>query len=230
MGRVEAGGGSPEGGKGKFAEIFFDFGADGIRPGINVEHFSAIGGIHGARGDGVIRGGIHVIPPKKFCAGEAGFQFAEFLPNFPAMDEMIGLLPELNLGQFAIIPTIGDDAVLRGWRAGEIGGLRGAGDGGKSRNDGGLRAPVQKPADAGRGVAEERFGEANDIKNRCAFHEINLSTELSVVAKLQPRWRHTRASYRMKSRRQLQFPQRVRQKICRLTSDTGLEDFNSNLW
>src|SRR5688572_5392490 len=98
----------------KFAEIFFDFFANGIRRRVNIENFSAIGGIHRARGDGIIGGGIHVVPPKKFCAGELRIKRAQFIPDFFPVNDVIGLFPELNFRELAIVPTVADDSVM-GW-------------------------------------------------------------------------------------------------------------------
>ena len=83
------------------------------RGAVNVERFVSIGGIVRLRRDADIDRRALVEPPKEFGAGEAGFQLAEFLPNFPAMDEMVGLFPELDFSQFTIVPTVGDYAMLR---------------------------------------------------------------------------------------------------------------------
>ena len=51
---------------------------------------------------------------KSFAQVNFGFALAQFVPDFSAVDEVVGLFPKLDFGQFAIIPAVGDDAVLRG--------------------------------------------------------------------------------------------------------------------
>jgi len=133
---TDASGRSPKCREGEFAQISFDLLADVDGVGVDVENFAAIGWIHGARSDRVIRGRIHVVPPKKFRAGEAGLFFAECIPNLGRGDETVRLFPELNFGQFAIVPAVGDDAVIRRRLTGEIIGLGGAGDCGESGANG----------------------------------------------------------------------------------------------
>src|ERR1039458_7212451 len=57
------------------------------------------------------------------------------VPDFLAVNNAVGLFPELHFRKFAIIPAVADDAVLRRRFAGEIIRLRGAGDGGKGGRD-----------------------------------------------------------------------------------------------
>ena len=46
--------------------------------------------------------------------------FAESIPDFLAVNDVVRLFPKLGLGKLAIEPAIADDAVL-GWRfAGQI--------------------------------------------------------------------------------------------------------------
>ena len=85
-----------------------------------IKDLSAIGGIEWPWGNRVIRRGIHVVPPKEFRAREAGSCFAQLFPDFAAMHQMIGLLPELHLRQFAIVPAVGDDPVFARQQAGQI--------------------------------------------------------------------------------------------------------------
>src|SRR6185369_11304620 len=49
LGRVAAGGGSPKRGKGKLAQVLFDFRANGKGPGVNIENLSAISRVDRAR-------------------------------------------------------------------------------------------------------------------------------------------------------------------------------------
>jgi len=76
--------------------------------------------------------------------------FAERVPNFCAVNNMVRLFPKLDFRQFAIEPAVADDAVLRGRFAGEIIGLRGAGDGGKRGRNLRKRAALAKGGDARR--------------------------------------------------------------------------------
>ena len=82
--------------------------------------------------------------------------FAQRVPDFWAVDEVVGLFPELDFGEFAVEPAVADDAVLRRRFAGEIIRLRGAGDGGKRRRDVRERAALGKVRDARRVFADER--------------------------------------------------------------------------
>src|SRR5438046_1717647 len=88
---VDPGGRAPETWKWKRAEVALDILTDISRMRVDIKHLPAIRRIHRARGDGVIRGGIHVVPPKKFRAGELGIALAEFFPDFPAMHEVVRL-------------------------------------------------------------------------------------------------------------------------------------------
>lgn len=97
--------------------------------GVHVRNLAAIGGVHRTRGDGVINGGVHVVPPKGIGGGETGGEASGSLPDALALDEMGGLLPELDLRVGAGVPAVGDDAVHRGGFTGEIGGLLRGGDG-----------------------------------------------------------------------------------------------------
>jgi hypothetical protein len=49
--------------------------------------------------------GIHVVPPEKFGTGEFGIFSMEGIPDFQRGDEVIGLYPELNFGEFTIVPA-----------------------------------------------------------------------------------------------------------------------------
>ena len=169
----DAGGGAPEGWEGKFAEVFFDVGADGEWVRVDVEDFAAVGGIHRARGDGIIRGGIHVVPPEKFGAGKLGILLAKGVPDFGRGDEVVGLFPELDFGEVAIVPAVGDDAVGGGSFAGDVVGLGSAGDGGESGFDGGDGAGGGAgPFEETRRIVpvEERGREADDIDDGGALH------------------------------------------------------------
>ena len=81
----------------------------------------------------------------------------------------------MHLGEFAVIPAVADDAVLRGRRAGEIIRLRGAGDGGKGGRNLRQRAALHKLRDARRVFADERLGEADDVDDGNTLHRENLT-------------------------------------------------------
>ena len=168
--------------EGKGAEVFFDAIPQGHRVRVDVEDFAAIGGVERARGDGDVRGGVHVEPPEELGAGELGIDTAEGLPKFFALHELLGLLPEAVLGVVAIIPAIGDDAVVAGEAAGEVGGLGGAGDGGEDGLDEGGAIALDEGTD-GRGVlADEPGGEADDVQDGGALHDEG--SRFSVVCSL----------------------------------------------
>src|SRR6266567_2753254 len=97
---------SPKRRERELAQILFDRLGDGIGRGVDVKNLPAIGGVHWARCDRVIRGGIHVMPPEQFCDGEIWISLAKLLPEFLAPDKMVRLFPELDFGKFAIIPTV----------------------------------------------------------------------------------------------------------------------------
>src|SRR5204863_8193390 len=123
----------------------------------------AIGRIERARRDRIIDAGMHVVPPKKFGAGELRIVLPKFLPDFPALDQMIGLFPKLNFLQFPTIPAIADDAMLERQSAGQIWGLGRASDCRECRNDFGAGARLKERFDARRMRADERLGETDDV-------------------------------------------------------------------
>src|SRR5205814_10525414 len=95
-GRIDARQRTPETGKRKFAEIPLDLVPDRSGLRVDVEYLSSIGRIHGARSDGIIRAGIHIVPPEKLCAGELWIALAQFLPQLASLHEVVGLFPELD--------------------------------------------------------------------------------------------------------------------------------------
>src|SRR5262249_44704256 len=97
---------APETTKWKPAEILFHRKTNVERRGVNVENLATVRGIHRTRSDRVIRGGIHVVPPEKLRAGEVRNLLAELFPEFSTPHETIRLLPEMDLCQAAIVPTI----------------------------------------------------------------------------------------------------------------------------
>ena len=169
-GRLHACVRSPETGERKLAEVVLDALADVVRPGVNVEELAPVRRIHGARRDGPVGGGIHVIPPEKLRAGERVVVCAQLVPELAPVDEAVGLLPELHFGQLAIIPAVGDDAVLRGLGARDVVRLRGGGEGGKGGVDIDDRAALAERRDARGPIAQKGLGEADNIEHGGAVH------------------------------------------------------------
>ena len=97
------------------------------------------------------------------------------VPDFLAVDDVVGLFPELHFGLFTVEPAVADDAMFARCFAGEIIRLRGASDGGKRGRNMRERAASAKLRDARRVFADERLGEADNVDDSCAFHEINLN-------------------------------------------------------
>ena len=94
--------------------------------------------------------------------------FTQALPNLGRRDEMIGLLPELHLGQLAIIPAIGHNAMFTGGLAGKIITLSGAGDGGESGLHKGALSEFAVSPNVGRGGADVSIAQAHDIQDSSA--------------------------------------------------------------
>ena len=103
--------------------------------GVNVENFAPVRRIHRSRGDGVIDGGIHVVPPEQIRAGKAEGEFTKFFPNLFALHETVRLFPKLYFRQGSIVPTVTDNSVLGRGKAGEITRLRRTGYRGKCSDD-----------------------------------------------------------------------------------------------
>ena len=109
--------------------------------------------------------------------GTIGGLFAQFIPDFRRLNNVIGLFPEMHLGEFAVKPAIADDAMLRRRCAGEIIGLRGAGDSGKGGRNVRQRAALAESRDSRRMFADERFGQADDVDDAEAVHEEIMQTK-----------------------------------------------------
>lgn len=130
---------------------------------VAVGDFAAIGFVDGAGGDGEVGGGVHVVPPEHVGAGDGWIAAAGGFPDFFALHEMVGLFPELDFRQLAVVPAVADDAVLLGRQAGEHGGLDRGGDGGEAWGElaqVGLAFEVSKMR---RPWADEGVGKADDI-------------------------------------------------------------------
>ena len=102
----------------------------------------------------------------------------ERIPNFWALNQMIGLFPELNFRQFAIEPTVTDNAVFARSFSGEISGLRRASDGRKCRNNFCHRPAFQKFPDTRRVLADEGISKANNVDDRGAFHTFFVAADV----------------------------------------------------
>ena len=87
---------------------------------------------------------------------------------------MIGLLPKVDLGQFAVIPAVGHDAMAGGSHSCQVVGLRRAGHRRKGRDDGGPRPRARELRQARRGWTEERLGQPDHVDDRRAFQGADL--------------------------------------------------------
>jgi hypothetical protein len=169
LGAIASGDGSPEGGEREPPEFLYDPGAEGGWVRVDVEQLASIGAVDGAGGDGVIHVGVHIEPPEQLGDGEPGDALAEQVPDLGAGDEVVGLFPEVDLGEFAVIPAVADDAVRGGQLAGEIIGLGGAGDCGERRFDEGLGSLLAQVCKGGCICADEGIGEPDDVKECESF-------------------------------------------------------------
>ena len=140
-----------------------------LRVARDVENLTAVGLINRAWRDRDIRRGTHVVPPKEVRDLELGVLGVEFVPDLRREHDAVRLLPELHLAQRAIIPAVADDTVRARLLAGQVIGLRSAGDGGERRTHlgdaalGGARGETRH--DAGTQVPG---GETDDVQDRAA--------------------------------------------------------------
>ena len=158
----------------KFPQVRLDLRAEGIGPGINIKNLAAVGPVDRTGRQRIIHARIHVEPPKtigdwRLAIGDCRLR-AERVPDFGRLNQVVGLPPKLDLGQVAMVPAIAHDAMLRRRFAGEIIGLGGAGDCGKSGDDMGQRAAGAKRRQARRVLPDQRLGEAHDINDRRSLH------------------------------------------------------------
>ena len=170
LGGFDAGGRSPEIEEWELAELLLELGAKVRGMGPDVGELQAAGGVHGARGNGVIGGGIHRVPPADIGAGERWILRFGDVPDFGLLDEGIRLLPEFDFRFIAEVPAVGDDAVIGGPLAGEVGGLNRGGDGGNDRADGGEPGGFGKGEEARGGGADEAFGQADGVDDDGFVH------------------------------------------------------------
>lgn len=119
---------SPEGREWKFSQILFNGFPEVHRLGVDVKDFAAVSRVHGARCDGPIGGGIHVIPPEEFGAGEVrAVESAQCFPDARALNEFVGLFPELNFAHAFVVPAVAGDGVLFRRKSSDVGALCRAG-------------------------------------------------------------------------------------------------------
>ena len=69
-------------------------------------------GYMGRGGDGIVCGGVHVVPPEEIGAGEVGVEVFGDVPEFGGLDECVGLSPEFDFAFIAEVPTVADDTVV----------------------------------------------------------------------------------------------------------------------
>ena len=92
---------------------------------MDVKTLQAIGALKWARSDGVVRGGMHVEPPKELGTGQLGIFPTKSLPQFFPFYQTIGLFPEMVFIECAIIPSIRYNAMVGRHRSGQVGCLSG---------------------------------------------------------------------------------------------------------
>jgi hypothetical protein len=127
----DVGAGSPEVEEREGAELLGEFVVEGRGPGVAVGFLAAVGVVDRTGGDGEVGVGAHRVPPADVGDGVTGVGAAGGVPEFVTGDQAVALAPQQDVTQFAEVPAVADDPVLGGERAGEEGGLGGAGDGGQ---------------------------------------------------------------------------------------------------
>src|SRR5262249_43784246 len=140
------------------------------RRSINIENLPSVRGVHRAWGDGIIRARIHVVPPEQLRAGELRVHLPKLVPEFSTAHQVIRLLPELDLSQFAVVPPVAYNAVLRRWIAGQVRRLCRASDRRKRGHDGLRPSFLAKPRNAWRVLSDQRLGEADDVDDGGPLH------------------------------------------------------------
>ena len=97
------------------------------RGGVDVEDLAPVRRIHRPRGEGEFDLRVHVVPPEDLGGRGTGARLAQAVPDLPALDDLVRLLPELDLAQLAVVPAVADHAVAAGALPGDERGLRAAG-------------------------------------------------------------------------------------------------------
>ena len=136
---------------------------------VDVGQLAPVGRIHRPRRDAVVRRRIHVEPPEQVRAGERRILGARGLPDLRRLHQPVRLAPEPHLAVVAHVPAVADDAVLVGIAAGEVVGLRRAGDGGKRRLRSG-RSPLACPAATRARRARSVGGQPDDVEDDGLLH------------------------------------------------------------
>src|SRR5947209_20151185 len=86
---------------------------------VYIGNLPPVGRIDGTWRNRIICAAVHVVPPEHFGAGELGITPPCGIPNFFALDEVVGLTPEPDLSHIPEIPSICDDAMTTGHETGE---------------------------------------------------------------------------------------------------------------
>ena len=97
------------------------------------------------------------------------------------MNQVVGLFPELNLSQFAIVPTIGHDAVVCWSQTCQVSGLRRACHRWKRWLDPRQRTLHPKGIDSRCVFAQQRFGQTDDIDDGGARHKTICDTTIVLL-------------------------------------------------
>lgn len=138
--------------------------------GVDVKDLAPIGRIHRARRDRQLGRAVHVVPPEELRCLEVWPILSKRFPEFGASNKMIGLFPELNLGETPIIPTVADDPMLTRRLSGEIGRLHGAGNGRHLGPNIDTAMRVEKLLDIGRVLADTSATKSHHIDHRRPSH------------------------------------------------------------
>ena len=92
-----------------------------------------------------------------------GSRRAQLVPDFRTGHEVIGLFPEMHLGQCAVIPAVADNAVPGGRSSCQVIGLRRACDSGESGHDARLRPLLPEARDVRHVRADQGTGQSDNI-------------------------------------------------------------------
>ena len=178
---------APEVEQRKRAQPGLQFVAQGSRQAVDVGQLASVGRIHRPRRDADVRRRIHVEPPEQVRAREGRILRARDVPDFRREHQAVRLPPEAHLAVLAHVPAVADDAVSVGVDAGQVVGLRRAGDGGKcgfDRNRGRVASPSR---DRWRAARDEVGGQADDIEDDGLLHRQGIRGDYRGGAKRCPR-------------------------------------------
>ena len=144
--------------------------AQASRHAVDVGQLASVGGIHGPGRDADVSRGVHVEPPEQVRAGEGRILGARDVPDLRPEHEAVRLTPETDLAILAHVPAVADDAVSVGPGAGQIVGLRRAGDGGERGFHGNRHCVASPSCDRGRATRNQVARQADDIENDRLLH------------------------------------------------------------